>query len=84
MHSKEHLRMIKYLVIQAVDSMQQISHFATRNNRPAVKGKFVIFEPTSSVPRTRSEVKENNSCHLLDLTVNYSLMNRWTSSDLNS
>lgn len=28
------------------------------NNRPAVGGKFVIFESTLYVPKTRSEVKE--------------------------
>lgn len=76
MHSKEHFRMVKYLVHPGCRFYATDFSFCHKNNRPAVKGKFVIFEPTFSVPRTRSEVKENNSCHLLDLTVNYSLMNR--------
>lgn len=38
---------------------------ATVNNHPAVKGKFVTFEPTSSVPRTRSEVKERDILSLI-------------------
>lgn len=37
------------------------------NNRPAVGGKFVIFESTSSVPKTRSDVKEKDILSLIGL-----------------
>jgi hypothetical protein len=39
------------------------------NIRPAVGGEFVIFVSTSSVPRTRSEVKERNILSLIGLDI---------------